>query len=525
MARRRRGTITLVVMGLSLLSFLFFQLVIRPPVVRFTVRVDSETGGTIEPVWTRLNIWDVTMAPSAPPSPFIREVILMTATGGRQTSEILHQNPNGTVDLDFSSLDSALDKVITAGLHPTIVLGNTPEDLSDSPGELGAFNANVGAPRDYDVYFDYVKSLFSHLVDRYGGELVESWNFRLMTEPDNADWWKAGRTEYQKLYDYTLAAARISAPGVVIDVGNLMTPTGKDAWTEQWSHWISTGSNPILPGSVPRTIRRLGFSCYARGQIGMDPRELGEVAEEIREKAPGFEDALLSVDEGMILIDEEGKRLWLGDGSELGAAWNAAIVKVSLDHGIERYVQWGFEIDGVKSPSYNVFSMWEKMLGDSILVTVQGGTKPPSSSYLDAIASRNDVGDVRIFVFHYRPDRDPIGSHKVKIDVKGLDGSYTMNHWRVDYNHSNFFNKWIEDSEDLPRMDAGSGSGSIWDLAITNVLGKSGWEFWNSRKEGYKQIDDLEIFEAPEELEVSGTLTREVVLPPNSVSLFELIRN
>jgi hypothetical protein len=257
----------------------------------------------------------------------------------------------------------------------------------------------------------------------------------------------------------------------------------------------------------------------------MDPRELGEMADEIREKSPGLEDALLSVDEGMILFDEDGKRLWLGDGSELGAAWNAAIVKVCLDHGIERYVQWGFEVDGVKSPSYNVLAMWEKMLGNPILETVQGGTKPPSSSYVDAIAGKNDGGDVRILVFHYRPDRDPLGPQTVKIDVKGLDGGYTLNHWRVDYNHSNFFTNWLEDSEDVPRMDTGSGSGSIWDLAITNVLGKGGWDLWNSWKDGYKQIDDLELFEQPEELEVSGTLTREVVLPPNSVSLFELIRN
>lgn len=522
MAGSRKTTITLVLMGLSLVSFLLFQVVMRPPVVLLTVRADSEKGREIEPVWTRMNVWDLSMAPSEPPSPFIREVILMTATGGRDTSEILHLGQESGLELDYSNLDQALDTVLSAGLHPTLVLGNTPEDLSDSPGEKGAFDANIGAPVNYELYHEFIESLFSHLVNRYGRETVEDWNFRLMTEPDNTDWWKAGRTEYQKLYDYTLAAARSVAPGIVIDVGNLMTPTGRDAWTEHLSLWISGNSNPLLPESVPRHIRRFGFSCYARGQMGMDPRDLGLMAEEIRDAAPELGDFPLSVDEGMILKDEEGKRLWLGDGSELGAAWNAAIVKQCLEHDIERYVQWGFEVDGVKSPSYNVMLMLERMLGGMEIEVRMGGMKPPSSSYLDAIAVRDEKGDLRILVFHYRPDRTGLGTQRVKIELKGLEGRYTLRHWRVDYNHSNYFTTWLEDSKDVVRLDSGSGSGSIWDLAVTNVLGKDGWVLWNTRKDAYMEIDDLEMLEPEEEVSITGIFTKDIEMPPNSVSLFEL---
>ncbi len=517
--------VTVVVMALSLVSFVTFQIVMRPTPIRVHVLADDPVGGSVPPVWTRLNIWDLSMAPTEQPAPFIREVILMTATGGRVTSEMFNTTPDGAASHDFTKLDTALDRVLQAGLHPTIVLGNTPEALSDSPVDKGAFDANVGAPTDYDLYYEYIRSLFSHVCDRYGRETVESWNFRLMTEPDNTDWWNSGLPEYQRLYDFTVAAARSEAPGVVIDLGNLMTPVGEGAWSSKLAEWFATDLSAPVENALPRRTRRLGFSCYSRGQIGMDPRELGEIANELETSLQQLGDALPTVDEGMILHDEEGKRLWLGDGSELGAAWNAAIFKICIDHGIERYVQWGFQTDGVKSPSYNVAMMYERLLGGDQLKVRVGGGRTSSDTYVDAIASMGKDGSVRIIAFHYRPDRFPAPDEKIRIKVGGLpDGEYAVEHWRVDRDHSNFFTKWLEDSKGLVRIDTGSGSGSIWDLAATSVLTRKGWELWHSKRPEYLEIDDLQRYEESSQVTVRGEFAKDIVLPPNSVSLIELVK-
>ncbi len=519
----KKGMIGVTLMAFSLASFLLYQLAARPAANRVEVDVTTLTSQVVEPVWTRVNVWDLDHAPTSPPAPFIREVILMTATGGRESCQMFSYENDGRPAYDFTKIDSALDKVLSADLDPTIVIGNTPEAMSDSPGEQGAFDANVGAPVNYDEYNDYIEALFSHLVQRYGLERVESWGYRLMTEPDNTDWWKHGRLEYQKLYDYTLAAARSAAPGIVIDPGNLMTPVGRDSWFPHLSRWIATGQNAIVPGAVPRSIEQLGLSCYARGQMGMDPRELGEIVREIRGQIDGLDDVGISVDEGMILSDEEGKRLWLGDGTELGAAWNAAIIKVCLDNDVVRFVQWGFLTDGVKSPSYNVISMFEKILGQAMLRTKVRSSNVPSSSYLDALSCIDEGGSIRIILFHYAPDRHLTFDAEVKLKVGGMaPGTYQVRHWRVDRDHSNFFSQWLEDSEDIIRLDVGSGSGSKWDLAATNVLGKQGWELWNSRKEAYLEMDDLEMIDGGQ-VQLEGDFSTDIVLPANSVSLVELI--
>jgi len=522
MAPPKRGTIAMALMVISLLSFLVTQILLPHPASRILVKCSKTRGDVILPVWTRINIWDLSMAPVEKPTPFVREVVLMTATGGRSTCEMFHLNGSGPAHYDFSKIDIALDKVLGAGLLPTIVLGNTPEDLSDSPREKGAFNANIGAPRDYEVYERYMQALFRHLVDRYGAGRVVSWGFRLMTEPDNKDWWKGGRLEYQKLYDYTVAAARSVGADIVVDGGNFMVPVGTDAWTSLWCRWISSNENPIVPKALPRRVDRLGFSCYARGQMGMDPRELGRIADTIRDECSLGEGVKLSVDEGQILHDEDGKYLWLGDGTELGAAWNAAIVKVCLDHRIDRYVQWGFLTDGVKTPTYNVIALYEKMLGSRRLVVNVKNGGLPKGSYLDSLAATDRKGDLRILIFHYNPDRYLLHNQRVKLAVKNLSpGRYNVTHWRVDSEHSNFFSQWLRDSEGIPRMDTGSNSGSIWDLAATSVIGKAGWELWSSRKPHYLMIDRLESLETPRTIQIRGDYSQVLSLPVNSVSLLE----
>lgn len=247
----------------------------------FTVyKSQSQTSGaTIVPTWDRLNTWDKSMTnPLAPyPAfhyPFFNESPLMTATGGRG---IEMYRPDGTYD--FSSLYMAIQNLLNQNIKPIIVIGNTPETISKMPGEKGAFDANVGAPNDYNLYYKYIKALTQGVYGRFTSQF-SSLRFRLYTEPDNYDWWAEGFDSYQQLYDVTLGAMRdaLKPNGItpILDPGNLLAPQETPSfpkfwpWTRplaQWlaepytgktiesfngnlSNWTLTGSASIISGEM-----------------------------------------------------------------------------------------------------------------------------------------------------------------------------------------------------------------------------------------------------------------------------------
>ena len=209
----------------------------RPP--QIVVYSDQPDGTKIRPVYNRMNVWDVTHAPNDKFFPFFDEAILMTATGGRETSEIYSEDEYGNAVYDFTNLDSAINNLLTAGIEPLIVLGNTPEDMSTQPGAQGAFAANVGAPKDWNKYFEFMRVIGEHLVLKWGKQTAEKWNYRLMTEPDSSAWWNEPFGGYQKLYDYTLAGLRTGGLNkIAIDLGNLMSPLVNTSWYSEWGTFI-----------------------------------------------------------------------------------------------------------------------------------------------------------------------------------------------------------------------------------------------------------------------------------------------
>ncbi len=670
--------------------------------LEFLVRTDRETGGQVRPVWNRLNVWDVTLAPDAKPYPFYEEAVLMTATGGRDTNEMYHEDANGRPTYDFSALDQALDNLTNAGIRPIVVIGNTPRALSDRPDDQGAFDANTGAPTDYAKYRNYVTALASHLLTRYGTVAVRNWDFRLMTEPDNRDWWYAGMAEYQRLYDYTLAGLRLGGLNVPLDVGNYMTPTGAGSWTGPMAAWLASQPNPqtlfsddfndgnmdgwvggggpvtvtggaldvsrttavtsqsfqdfrysahmttLQPGldpwlvgwllfryqdwdnfyavglhadgylelarkvagqwqgllqvsrtsldpaqphefvveaegdtvrvwvdgtlsleygapggpaagavgvwawacdhvqlddvrvetlsayhpeALPRQARRVSFSCYARGQMGTDPRELATIVQGVRQLVtPHLGNVLVSVDEGQILFDEQGRYLWLGDGTELGAAWNAAIFKVALDVDLERYVQWGYTSGERKSPTYNVIEMYRMIEGGSLLETSWTGTPAVPGSYVDGLAARLPGGKTGVILFVYQENRNTTGDQPVAVQVSGLAPAsrYTLEHYRVDRDHSNFFTQWLQDSAqaNIQLHPAGGREPSPYDMAVPMLLSSNdgGLQFWNNHQAAYDALDDLELLEPASQVvtDENGSVTILVTLPQNAVSLLLL---
>ncbi|MEI8194632.1 MAG: hypothetical protein WCI73_01855, partial [Phycisphaerae bacterium] len=296
-----------------------------------SVQANQPTGRLIQPIWNRVNCSGADMSSY---DPFTRETILLYATGGRPPWDtMLTNDPAGRAVYNFTPLDTRIDQALTNNwrLRLMIVI---PSALSEKPRDQEFHYGNPCPPRDWDAYAAYIESVFKHLVERYTQPVVANWTFRLMSEPDNRAHWIGTLEEYERLYDTTLSAARRSVPGLALDFGNFMLPGGD--WPGKLAQWATASAKPYAVGALPRTFNALSLSCYGfleksgkegDGQMGNDPRNLAGVVADLRRRMSPLGDLPVVIEEGCLLRDENNRRLWGGEATELGAAWYAAVFK------------------------------------------------------------------------------------------------------------------------------------------------------------------------------------------------------
>ena len=162
----------------------------------------------IKPLWDIMNLWapSFLLNPDGTPNtwyrdthPFVNRAILMTATGGRPAYpqlEILKTDSSGNSHYDYTNFDKYFEAVRFNGFTPIIVLGAIPFALAPENYHIGAFGSITDPPVDYLEWYDFVKMLVTHSVDKFGSDEVRKWSWRLYTEPDNFDWWRGTKEEY-----------------------------------------------------------------------------------------------------------------------------------------------------------------------------------------------------------------------------------------------------------------------------------------------------------------------------------------
>ena len=543
MSHRRLPRFFLLVIGLATVA--------HASVVEFQVD-PSQRYGHIRPIWNALNLWSPSFLVTADGNPntwyvdthpFLRRVVLMTATGGRPDypqDEILKRDSTGALVLDFSNFDRFLDAAAGMHLTPIVVLGAVPFALAPENPNIGVFGSITDPPTDYHAWYDFVRELVAHCVHRYGRETVLQWSWRLYTEPDNRDWWSGTKEEYFKLYDYTVAAVEEALPGATVGPGNILGEM-EEHWGMEILDHVFADTNAFT-GTVGTRINFFTFSAYERCQRDFPPlRKFEDRVAKLKAKLRDYgalDTVALGIGEGQLLHDEDGTYLWLGDGTEYGAAWQAAYQIFGIRQGFDRIVQWGFTSDGVKTPKYNVIEMLEKMKGQTrVAMRVVRDTRNYLSKgwhKIDGIASVSGTEDtLSIFLYGHHKYRYPHfpsleNPQPVRIVVSSLPFHATtvrLTHWLVDSTHSNFFNVWLEDSKDLPRVPYNGIGGSIYDAAVTMNFNHDGHVFWWHHRDKYLEIDDLEKAGPDTTLPVArdGSVTIELGVRPHQVSLLVLV--
>ncbi|MEV6416570.1 xylan 1,4-beta-xylosidase [Kribbella sp. NPDC051718] len=115
----------------------------------------------------------------------------------------------GAEGYDFSVVDAIYDKLLGIGLRPVVELGFMPRELASDPARtVFEYGAIISPPASYEQWYDLVRALVGHLVERYGLEEVLRWDFEVWNEANLEVFWSGTKAEWMHLYDVSAAAVK-----------------------------------------------------------------------------------------------------------------------------------------------------------------------------------------------------------------------------------------------------------------------------------------------------------------------------
>ena len=355
---------------------------------------------------------------------------------------------------DFAGVDRVYDHVRSLGLYPVVELSFMPHDLASDPAQtVFDYGAIVSPPKDWQRWYDLIRDLTQHLLDRYGDEVVEHWSFEVWNEANLEVFWSGTASDYLRLYDVTAAAVRDADPRLVVG-GPSSAAAG---WVEELlAHAERTGS-PVdfvsthTYGSPPLDFRPM-LERYGRGgtpiwwtEWGVTPTHFNEVS-----------DAVFS-----------GTFLLRGMLSAMGRIESLSYWVVS-DHFEElgrppSLLHGGFGLRTVgelRKPRWWALAMLERLGSRRLALSYSGDG---AGSLVEAVATRDSLepdGELAVLLWNLTLDQtkaagsDPL-CRQVRVELTGLapGASYDLRHVRVDERHSNVASAWgrmREEDQDWP---------------------------------------------------------------------------
>ena len=535
-SEKKKKILSIALLLAIIASGVVFIAYIEYPIETVTIEVDFAELQVerITPVWNTLNIWDIDFLQGQYPDFEVNRfksrqfycdhVNLMTATGGRSTgtNEMYDEDPSGNPIYNFTRLLKALDWVLAVDINATIVIGNTPLKMcSDSPIDFGAFDANTGVPSNYTKYFHYIANL-TEAVKIHLGSNISRFDWRIMTEPDNHEWLQKELENYFPIYIHSVRAIKSVLPNATIELGNMVKADPKESLVP-FIQRLQREAVDTIPDIV-------GYSGYGGGQFDHDERSIGKsdvMWHEALKNQLNLPHKRVMIQEGQILSDFEGIRLWNEDGTEFGAAWNAGVFHQCIINGIEKYTQWDFYAGEVRSPSLNVIEMFEKIENERMVKTdvIYPWYARYNQKRLNAFATIADGSDkVHLMVYFTDENHFSNKSMKITIQLKNVPQNISARNplmFVVNRTMSNFFWTQYEQFGHIPRGYF-TGATSKWDLNVGLTLNGTGYQTafyewaWNHRDD-FK----LENVTSPEFSNTNGIYKAELGFPANSVHLWE----
>ena len=434
------------------------------------------TGDPISNKVSNVNVWDMgTMFYHAQNDAendvfgFVEYVQLMQCSGGTVQRDLFRDPTNTDVldDYDFSRLVENCRGILSLGAKPFLKLGSVPLKYSDDPLP-GGFGMNVRPPRDYNVYYAYIRALADTLVQTFGREEVLSWRFGVMTEYENADWFYTGDKDaqasleaYCRLYDYTVQAL-LDAIGQDVFVGAHAMAVTEGLWDEaEFIRHVAVGTN-CATGRTGTHISYLSASFYdvSPGKF-TSGKTLPQTIGDLRKTAEqyGLHDLLYGVDEGRILQSAPGKVSADLHSRTVGHTWQAAydarLWAQTVRSGIDWFSSWGYlsgGLHGYPTISYHVADAVHKMAGERQLGMTSTTTplRKLTGIEVDGCASTDpETGATHVLVYNFRNKLTYSKRADVRLTLslpQFAGNTVTLREWRID-DDCNFFDEWQQDRQ------------------------------------------------------------------------------
>lgn len=145
---------------------------------------------------------------------------------------------------NFTYLDRIFDSFLSHKIKPFIELGFMPNQLASGTQTVFYWKGNITPPKDYALWQNLIKTLFKHLISRYGINEVRTWPVEVWNEPDLAIFWQNGdQQEYFKLYRETAIAIKETDSEIL--VGGPATCPGAIHWIPAFLDMCDKTKTPV----------------------------------------------------------------------------------------------------------------------------------------------------------------------------------------------------------------------------------------------------------------------------------------
>ena len=515
----------------------------------------SEKANTLSNPVSNVNIWSIEGNPFTNAAAneennvfdFVEYVQFMQCTGGTEARDLFIDPLNTAVldDYNFKTLIDNCRGVVNLGAKPMLKLGSVPLKYSAGATTDTTFGTNPYPPDDYDVYYNYIYALAQALVDEFGKEEVLTWRFGVMTEYENAAWFRTDDENpektaeaYCKLYDYSVQAL-IDAIGEDVFVGAHSMTVTEGLWDE--AEFIKHCAN----GTNYKTGEKGSRLCYlAASFYDSEPgkytkgKTLPETIEYLRKTAEreGLTDLIYGIDEGRILCGKSSGSV----GNELlsrtcgytyQASYDARLYKQMFDNDINYFSAWGYLSDGLlagnPTVSYHVAKNTAKFGGSTLVSTEKSKNGVLIGAEVDAVSAFNEETDtlhIMAYNFKNKLNYKKTADLDFSINVPEFDGKNVKVTAYVVNDDCNYFDKWIEDRKTYNITDD-CFSWSPDDPQINNPTTLSDTKaretYFNELYDKYAECSKLVPTES--EMKVTdGRIELEITLDPHAVVFYEI---
>lgn len=398
---------------------------------------------------------------------------------------IYHEDEDGIPYYNFNYADELLDFLQEIGLKPFMELGFMPDKLSAERKYMFAWRANIGKPKDIIKWENLIQAFLLHLITRYGRDEVRTWYFEIWNDPDlisklDPSPEKSGYPFLKSTYESIKKVDRELTVGGMNTFAVLMTPEIVRAYMQYikretikldflsfslygvrnedavWKAWEDDAlTNHTTDFLLPQ--RMIGDLYFA------DIEESGQIFERLGQQIRqyGFQGELI-INEWNLVPDP---REVINDTCFKGAYFAAGMLQISRQADAAAY--WTFsdifeEVafkeelfhggigfitrNGLKKPVYYVYELMN-MLRDTV------------AAWGDCfVATKSEDGSVTVLLFNYcrlknyqfrqieKEDRYHYfeeADKEVLLKLKGMNGYYIRNTYRVNREEGSVYDAWI----------------------------------------------------------------------------------